>query len=141
MSAMSPMSASNMVRARAPHGAPQRDSLNTHSDHMVHHSPTASHSLRSHGAPQEVTYDTNWFEEGRKVPSACLMDRQASSDPWRFGNWQYARTVLWKDSRGETHLSIVTEVRQRARDACPNPGFLAGTSSKPRFGAWILRMA
>ena len=58
------------------------------------------------------------------------MDRPATPDPWRFSDWLHARIVLWKDGLSEKHLTIVTEVRQRARAACPNPGFLAGTSSK-----------
>ena len=69
---------------------------------------------------RDLIFDTNWWKEGRLLPSACVMDRSTSVQ-WAFSPWLLARILLYSDMQGQTHLAIVTEVRRGAQAQTQNP--------------------
>lgn len=81
---------------------------------------------------EEVILDTNWYEEGRQLPSVCLMTRSASSAQWSFSSWHLARFLVSKDTDGKTRLTIVTDVSLQHRSLSTD----AQTQTRPRPLTW-----
>ena len=90
---------------------------NTHSSNTPHAKTDLTVVAMTLGTTQgeEVILDTNWYEEGRQLPSVCLMTRSASSAQWSFSSWHLARFLVSKDTDGKTRLTIVTDVSLQHR--------------------------
>ena len=76
--------------------------------------------LRLRSTPQvatnitELVFDTNHYEQGRQLASACTLAR-TRAELEQSTPWQPARVVLWKDSQNESFLTIVDQVLQNAQ--------------------------